>query len=291
MTRKQRGKIFALAVLLLVTVAVILEIYRSATSLIITRYTMEEPIEHSIRIVFLADLHNARFGEDSRKLIQTVIAQEPDLVFMGGDMCNEDEEDLSVVCDLIENLAKTVPVYFSYGNHEKGWESRFHQDLSAKAGNAGAVVLDQEYVDRKVCDVPVRIGGYYGYYRYPGMSTSDTGIWERETVWCDEFEDTERLKLLLCHIPTQFLDWERKEDFHAGLAFCAHYHGGQIRIPFVGGLVAPYVGLFPPYTKGLFSGKGTDVVLTTGLGTNHAIPRFNNPPEIVTVDLVPNQEG
>lgn len=290
MNRKMRRSFGCLAVLALLAAGVLLEIHRSASTLIVTGYTLEEPIEHPVRVVFLADLHNAQFGDGNQKLVDMVLEQEPDFVFMGGDMCNEDEEDISVVYHLIEDISKTVPVYFSYGNHEKTWESRFEKDVMTEAENAGAVVLDLQYEDISVCGVPVRIGGYYGYYRYPGMITQDTKIWDREYAWCDDFEDTTRLKLLLCHIPTQFLDWERKEDFHAGLAFCSHYHGGQIQIPYVGGLVAPYVGFFPPYTKGLFHGKGTDVVLTTGLGTNHPVPRFNNPPEIVTVDLVPERE-
>ena len=53
------------------------------------------------------------------------------------------------------------------------------------------------------------------------------------------------------------------------------------------GLIAPYVGWFPPYTKGIFVGEKSTCILSAGLGIEHHIPRFNNPPEIVVADLLP----
>ncbi|MDO4413646.1 MAG: hypothetical protein Q4C20_01070 [Erysipelotrichaceae bacterium] len=61
----------------------------------------------------------------------------------------------------------------------------------------------------------------------------------------------------------------------------------MIRIPLIErGVFAPYVGLFPPYTKGMFVGEKATCILSAGLGSEHWVPRINNPPEIV-VDLVP----
>ena len=104
-----------------------------------------------------------------------------------------------------------------------------------------------------------------------------------------EFEKTDRYKILLNHIPTAWLDWEYRNDYNVDLVFCGHYHGGQIRIPFIGGLYAPYIGLYPPYTRGLYPGDPATVVLSAGLGSEGKIPRINNPGEIVCVDLIPEK--
>ena len=64
-----------------------------------------------------------------------------------------------------------------------------------------------------------------------------------------------------------------------------HAHGGQFRLPFIGGLFAPGQGLFPKYDSGLYSEGTTDMIVSRGIG-NSTIPlRFNNPPEVVLIVL------
>ena len=84
------------------------------------------------------------------------------------------------------------------------------------------------------------------------------------------------------------IDWRYADDNLVDLVFSGHYHGGVMRIPILDqGLYAPYVGWFPPFTKGVFTGEQATCVLSAGLGNEYHIPRLNNPPEIVVVDLVP----
>ena len=273
-------------IVLLMTVWVLWEAHRSATTLVTTSYEVPEPVRHEIRIACLSDLHNSSFDEENEKLMDAIQNAKPDLIFMIGDMLNEDEEDTSVMTECIRECAKIAPVYFSYGNHEKQWETTYKKSISEIVEQAGAEVLDLSYHDVTVNGEELRIAGYYGWYRAT-IAISDPLRKKQEAAFFEDYEDTERMKLLLCHVPVAFLDWEHRDEYEAGLAFCGHYHGGQIRLPFIGGLWAPNVGFFPGYTKGFFPGKGTDVVLTTGLGNNHKMPRLNNPGELVIVDLKP----
>ena len=41
------------------------------------------------------------------------------------------------------------------------------------------------------------------------------------------------------------------------LVFTGHAHGGQIRLPIIGGVIAPGQGIFPKYTKGIYKEKNT----------------------------------
>ena len=69
------------------------------------------------------------------------------------------------------------------------------------------------------------------------------------------------------------------------LVLTGHAHGGQFRLPLIGGLIAPNQGLFPKYDDGLYSEGNTNMIVSRGLG-NSIIPfRFNNRPEVVLIEL------
>ena len=88
--------------------------------------------------------------------------------------------------------------------------------------------------------------------------------------------------VLLSHRPELF---NLYVDTGMDLVFSGHAHGGQFRLPFVGGLVAPNQGFFPKYDAGQFNEENTTMIVSRGVG-NSIIPiRFNNRPEIVMVTL------
>ena len=64
-----------------------------------------------------------------------------------------------------------------------------------------------------------------------------------------------------------------------------HAHGGQFRLPLIGGLVAPNQGLFPKYDAGLYQSGGTAMVVSRGLGNSILPVRFNNRPEVVVIEF------
>ena len=79
-----------------------------------------------------------------------------------------------------------------------------------------------------------------------------------------------------------------KVENNIDLVLTGHAHGGQIRIPFIGGIVAPNQGLFPKYTSGLFTENNTNMIISRGIG-NSIIPfRINNRPELVVITLKTN---
>ena len=297
MRRFGKKGIFRIVGLLLVVI-LILDLFISNNVIQVTRYTVEADVENPIRIVQLTDLHNKQFGKENKRLIRKVKEQDPDYIFMTGDMISQNDE-LDRLLSLLRNLTDIAPVYYSYGNHEKEWEkNHLNQDLKKQLQSTGTLVLDDDYIDVELNGNPVRLAGMYGYYRRPVMTTKNPTEKERIIQWCQELENTERYKILLSHIPTPWLDWdfingypkdisnsEYYDGKHVDLVFSGHYHGGQIRIPGIGGLFAPYVRWFPEYTKGLFIGKETTCALSAGLGSYGGIPRVMNRPEIVTVIL------
>lgn len=288
----------------ILVLALAVELYISNNVLTVSRYQIDADFENPIRIVQLTDLHNKQFGKDNRRLVAKVQELDPDYIFTTGDMISQHDK-LDHLTLLIRNLTEIAPVYYSYGNHEKDWEKNYpDQSLRAQLKDAGAIVLDNEYIDTELSGSPIRLGGYYGYYRRPVMTTSDSDEKEKINRWCQEFEDTDRYKILLCHIPTTWLDGNhidgypediQRSVFYDGntieLVFSGHYHGGQVRIPGIGGLYAPYVKWFPKFTKGIFEGAQTTCVLSSGLASRGRIPRVFNLPEIVCLEIQGKNTG
>lgn len=280
-------RLFMVAAILCVAVLVLTGLSAFLGSAVLTSDTYSVPcgVSEKVRIVHLTDLHSQEFGVGNERLVELVQAQTPDLIFMTGDMLDSEDAGPEVVLALIRELVKVAPVYYSMGNHERAWESRTGIDLAPLLTQVGATVLDGSYTDVTVKGQELRIGGYYGYYRVPHMIHDDPLAEAAENAFFDDFENTGRVKLLLCHIPTAWVDWNYIDKYPAGVVFSGHYHGGMVRLPFVGGLVAPYVGWFPEYTEGMFQGEKATCLLSTGLGTSMNLPRINNLPQVLVVEL------
>ncbi len=278
--------LIAFAILLLFTGV---ELLYSNYAITVSRYTVSsEKVTGSFRIVFLSDLHGREFGKNNRRLLSKIEAEKPDLICLVGDIFNSDadEDELSAMCSFIHAASDIAPVYFSMGNQEAAYVSEHGNDLVMRVETSGAVVLDNTYLDIEINGTPVRIGGYMGYYHTPHMNTNDPEEQQALLDFSTAFENTDRYKILLNHIPTNWLDWNYRDKYPVDLVLSGHYHGGVIRIPIIEqGLFAPYVGKFPPYTKGLFTGKKAICILTTGLAGSYGVPRFFNTPEVVTVDV------
>lgn len=233
-------------------------------------------LQHEFSIVQLSDLHNVQFGKDNCRLLEKIEQESPDMILMTGDMLNSYEESTDIVMNLVRNASRIAPVYYSMGNHEIEYMDNFESNtLKKQLEEAGAVVLDGEYIDIEIAGQQIRIGGIYGYVL--------DHEWEdgSEQRFMEDFQDTDRFKILLSHIPEGLLLWKSMEYWDVDLVFSGHVHGGQARLPFVGGLYDPEEGFFPTYTKGMFQcGNGT-MILSAGLGTSGGIPRINNLPDLV----------
>ena len=138
-------------------------------------------------------------------------------------------------------------------------------------------MLDDEYKDVNVNGNIIRIGGIYDYAFDTKKYTQD---------FLSKFEDTDNYKIMLAHRPDSFIFNNVTKDWNIDLVVSGHTHGGQVVLPFAGGLYAAEQGWFPKYDKGLFDFDDTKILITSGLGSGKEIlPRFNNTPEVVDLKL------
>lgn len=285
--KKNRSKrICAIVGVFIVVLMLGISLSTSAHALTTTHYTLSSTTISSLRIVQLTDLHNSEFGEDNARLVSTVRDQSPDLILLTGDLLNSDEQRTDIATDLIAQLCDIAPVYFSNGNHELEYEERYGVDIDELYREAGAVVLEKEYQDITVKNQKIRLGGIYGYC-LPGKYLETGEADPEETEFLEAFQDTDLPKILMCHMPVCWMINGSLDDWDVDYVFAGHLHGGEVILPFVGGLYGPDLGWFPGKLEGLYSSENGEntLILSRGLGTNEIIPRFNNIPEVMVVDI------
>ena len=283
MGNKKEKKFFQITwiVLLILIILIVVMTVISKYGLTVTGYELDsKKIQEKFKIVQLTDLHNMEFGDKNRRLINKINKLQPNLVCMVGDMLNRDDESLTVVTDLIKQLAEKYKVFFSLGNHETDYEKNFSTDLKRPLEEAGAVVLDNEYQEIEINGNKMYIGGISSYGL---IEPSGDGS---EYRFMKEFEQLDGFKLLMCHIPAGMLLWKGLETWNVDLVLSGHEHGGQIILPVIGPLFSQDEGFFPTYTSGQYEIADHTLILSRGLGnSNRFVPRFNNIPEIVYTDV------
>lgn len=99
--------------------------------------------------------------------------------------------------------------------------------------------------------------------------------------------DDSRFQILLAHSPLYF---EQYADWGADLTLSGHFHGGTIRLPFVGGVMTPQYQFFHPYCAGEFEKDGKHMIVGRGLGTHSINIRFCNRPQLMVVRLLPKTD-
>ena len=233
-----------------------------------------EKLSDRMRIALLSDLHLKEYGEKNKDLLERIQQLKPDLIAVAGDMNLEENEDDHVVTELCTNLLEIAPVYYVMGNHEWQAKIEYGQSIVEDIEATGVNVLNDRWEEIEINGNTIKIGG---------LTEAPMHYEKYGKGFFENFEKEDGFKLLLTHYPEYFLG--ELENADIDVAMCGHAHGGQVRIPGVGGLYTKDQGWFPKLTEGVQQINGISVVISRGLGDSSEIPRINNPAELVIVDL------
>ena len=277
--------------LILIVVAfviyILVSLWVSTNYIVIREYTADTgKSDTGFRAVVVSDLHDHRFGGDNEKLAEKIREIAPDVIIMDGDMLNAESADASVPLELIGLLKDTAPIYYALGNHELSYMENGHSDLQEELESAGVVVLDKNYVDIEINGTQVRLGGLYDY-AFGLNGNNDALAAPSDTLsFLQDFQNTDRMKIMLSHRPDSFIFGDASKVWDVDLVISGHNHGGQVVIPFLGGLYGGDQGWFPEYVHGMYQKDNILLFETSGLGSDkQKLPRFNNPPEIAVLTI------
>ena len=231
------------------------------------------------RIAQVSDLHNTEFGEGNSKLIGLLSQTEPDIIVLTGDLIDSRQTDIEIALSFARDAMKIAPVYFVSGNHEARVSE--YEDLKMGLAEAGVIVLENQKVEITRDGEAITLMGIDDPSFQESYLFGDAESVAKQAIEMLQSE-SDGYTVLLSHRPELF---ELYVKTGMDLVFCGHAHGGQFRLPFIGGLVAPNQGFFPKYDAGLFSEENTNMIVSRGVGNSIVPVRFNNRPEIILVTL------
>lgn len=213
-----------------------------------------------LRILHVTDLHHLALPAS---FVEKLTRTKPDLIVVTGDLINGNERNFDREYSFVERLAGICPhLFFVSGNND--WEHLKYQEFLLGLEQRGMTVLNNGS-----CRVSTG-----------GISVNVVGV-DDPSKWHDHIakayagvQDDSLYTVLLAHDP---LIMRRTKQFRFDLILCGHTHGGQIRLPILGALIAPGQGLLPKYDKGKFAlGEQTILYIDSGLGTSKVPIRFWN---------------
>lgn len=232
------------------------------------------------RIAQVSDLHNAEFGENNEKLLKLLSESKPNIIVITGDLIDAGHTNIKVALDFVKEVVSIAPIYYVTGNHEASLLQ--YDELETGLKTVGVIVLEDSAIELKYGNDTITLIGISD----PNFTIKGDMLGEVQAMVATKLnnlvDDENSYTILLSHRPELF---ESYVSCNIDLVLSGHAHGGQFRLPFIGGLFAPNQGIFPQYDAGLYTNGNTNMVVSRGLG-NSIIPiRFNNRPEIVIVEL------
>lgn len=226
------------------------------------------------KILHLSDLHNKEFGVNQTILLKTTRDLQPDIILVTGDIIDRRNVHVDKAMNFFEEAVNIAPVYFSSGNHE--YRFGRYDELKQRLIDVGVNVLDNEYIQIYKDEEFITLIGVndLDFFQSP---------LDFENTIKSLSQQTQGFKILMSHKPHKV---EIYKESNVDLVLSGHAHGGQIRLPFIGGLFAPGQGFFPHFTSGLYKlNSNVSLIVNRGLGDSVFPWRINNPPEIILITL------
>lgn len=234
---------------------------------------------HGYKIAHFSDIHFGKTtnSHDLKKIVAKINLAKPDILIFSGDLIDKDTTITEKTKEEIESILRTIDKkilkYCIKGEDDLKFAS---YDFIME--NAGFISLDDTY---KTLYVSKEDYFFLAGLKSTKDSSSIEGRLEETNKWIASLEKKPMYSIFVMHEPdfVEMID----TDFY-DLVLAGHSHGGQVKIPFMGGIA------YPKYAKKYhqdYSKIGnSDFYVTSGIGTTTYGFRLFNPPSFNLYRLV-----
>lgn len=282
--RKKNFKIYISGIFAVVLTAIYLTVgWYLANNVWRTDYTIEtEKKVGKIRVVLFSDSHiGSTFdGKGLAEYVERMNQENPDVVLIPGDYVDDDtsRQDMIDACAALGKLKTKYGVYFSFGNHDKGYYDEEYRgyngnDLVKELEKNNVVVLEDENVliDNR----------FYIIGRQDRSEEQRSGSRaDMETLVSGLEQD--KFMMVMDHQPH---DFEAQTKANVDLVVCGHTHGGQL-IPI------NYIGEWSGENDKVYGhekNKNTNFVVTSGISDWAIQFKTGCKSEYVIIDIKENK--
>lgn len=225
-----------------------------------------------LKIVHFTDIHYTRVITNTRvkELVEEINLINPDIVFFTGDLIDTDstpnESNKQKLIKFLKDINTVYGKYAVIGNHD--YDN--HLDLVKEIYNAsGFILLENNYDIIYNNNDKIFIGG---------LNTSSFNLQDIDKTM-EYFKENEDInyKIILSHEP-DYADTVVSKYPNINLILAGHSHGGQVRLPFLGGIMKNSNA--KKYSDDHYTLGNTNLYVSNGIGVSRYNFRLFNRPGI-----------
>ena len=233
----------------------------------------------NFKIAQVSDIHCDKVGHSDLSFINKIKNFNPDMIVITGDILDSYNNNMDIAYNILSQLAIVAPCYFVSGNHELRLPEEYEQ-LKNRMKKLNITYLHNSKLFISKNNESINLVGVEDYNFFKNEDKLNHRANFIKTL--EELYSPNHFNILLSHRPEKFPIYA---DIRYELIFSGHAHGGQWRIPFVGGIFSPSQGFFPKYTNGNYVLEDSTLIVSQGLGNSSFPIRINNRIELVLATL------
>ena len=233
----------------------------------------------NFKIAQVSDIHCDKVGHSDLSFINKIKNFNPDMIVITGDILDSYNNNMDIAYNILSQLAIVAPCYFVSGNHELRLPEEYEQLINRmKKLNITHLHNSKLFITKN--NESINLVGVEDYNFFKNEDNLNHRANFIKTL--KELYSPNHFNILLSHRPEKFPIYA---DIKYELIFSGHAHGGQWRIPFVGGIFSPSQGFFPKYTNGNYILEDSTMIVSQGLGNSSFPIRINNRIELILATL------
>ena len=238
-----KKRIIKYSIILLVILIIGLYLYFENNTLEISKYEVKSDKVTSdfvgFKIAQISDYHNTNSKKLKNSILESLKDEKPNIIVITGDLVDSNWTNIDISIELISEIKKIAPIYYVPGNHE-GRIGSDYDLLKKKLIDNNVIILDDKIEQININESIINVAGIND------PTLEHKSYLEDDEIVTEVFKNLEfnsnTFTILLSHRPELF---KLYANYKFDLVLSGHAHGGQIRIPFIGGLVAPNQWLLP----------------------------------------------